>query len=68
MKRTIVILANLLGFTGAAFMMAAGAGETNIITFDDPSVSVIAFTVGPEHVYLTISEQESDIWVMDLDW
>ena len=24
--------------------------------------------VGPENLYLTIAEYESDIWVMDLEW
>jgi len=28
----------------------------------------LAFTVGPEHLYVTIAEYESDIWVMDLEW
>jgi hypothetical protein len=39
------------------------------VAFDDPSVAVQGYlTVGPEHLYLTIAEYESDIWVMDLEW
>jgi Tol biopolymer transport system component len=56
------------GAQGVWWIPTSGGTETKIITFDDPLLSVVGFAVGREHVYLTISEQESDIWVMDLDW
>jgi len=46
-----------------------GGEATQLVAFDDPSVSVFtAFTVGADHFYLSISEYESDIYVMDLEW
>jgi TolB protein len=57
------------GSRGVWWLPATGGDATKVIAFDDPTVTVIeATTVGPEHLYLTISEYESDIWVMDLDW
>ncbi len=46
-----------------------GGEATQLVAFDDPSRSVFtALTVGPDHFYLTISEYESDIYVMDLEY
>jgi len=46
-----------------------GGEATQLVAFDDPSLSVFpALTVGPDHFYLTISEYESDIYVMDLEY
>jgi Tol biopolymer transport system component len=47
-----------------------GGEATQLVAFDDPSLSVLDFalTVGPDRFYLTISEYESDIYVMDLEW
>ena len=47
-----------------------GGEATQLVAFDDPSLSVLpfAFTVSADHFYLTISEYESDIYVMDLEW
>ena len=42
---------------------------TQRVAFDDPSLSVYnRLTVGPDRFYLSISEYESDIYVMDLEW
>jgi len=48
----------------------SGGGEpVKVVAFDDPSTDVPGqFSVGPERIYLTIAEYESDIWVMDLEW
>jgi Tol biopolymer transport system component len=47
-----------------------GGEATQLVAFDDPSLSVYGFalTVGPDRFYLSISEYESDIYVMDLEW
>ncbi len=46
-----------------------GGEATQLVAFDDPSLSVFnTLTVGPDHFYLTISEYESDIYVMDLEY
>ncbi len=46
-----------------------GGDATQLVAFDDPSLSVYpALTVGADHIYLTISEYESDIYVMDLEY
>jgi len=48
---------------------ANGGDATKVVAFDDPSRTVFeGLTVGPEDLYFTISEYESDIWVMDLEW
>ena len=60
---------------GGIWSMPVTGGEpTRLVAFDDPSLSVrpgVGFpllTVGPDHFYLTISEYESDIYVMDLEY
>ena len=46
-----------------------GGEATQLVAFDDPSLSVYhRLTVGPDRFYITISEYESDIYVMDLEW
>jgi Tol biopolymer transport system component len=57
------------GSQGIWWIPANGGEATKVVAFDDPSVAVQGYlTVGPEHLYLTIAEYESDIWVMDLEW
>ena len=55
---------------GVWSLPVTGGEATQLVAFDDPSLSVLpfAFTVSADHFYLTISEYESDIYVMDLDW
>jgi Tol biopolymer transport system component len=58
------------GSEGIWWIPAAGGDATKVVAFDYPSWTVFGFllTVGPENLYLTINEYESDIWVMDLEW
>ncbi len=46
-----------------------GGEATQPVAFDDPSRGVLgSLTVGPDHFYFTISEYESDIYLMDLEY
>ena len=57
------------GSRGVWWVPATGGDATKVVAFDDPSLTVFeAITVGSENLYLTISEYESDIYVMDLEW
>ncbi len=57
------------GSLGVWWIPANGGDATKVVAFDDPSLTVApTLTVGPENLYLTLSEYESDIWVMDLEW
>ncbi|MEK7668299.1 MAG: hypothetical protein AAB409_06595 [Gemmatimonadota bacterium] len=40
-----------------------------VAAFDDPAlVSFNAISVGPDELYLTVAQYESDIWVANLRW
>ncbi|MEE9474011.1 MAG: protein kinase, partial [Acidimicrobiia bacterium] len=57
------------GLAGLWWIPANGGYATMVVAFDDPSMTVFGIgAVGPEDLYLTIAEYESDIWVMDLEW
>jgi serine/threonine-protein kinase len=57
------------GSRGVWWIPTEGGDPTKVVAFDDPSLTVPGFfSVGPENIYLTIAEYESDIWVMDLEW
>jgi serine/threonine-protein kinase len=57
------------GSEGVWWIPAKGGDATKVVAFDDPSLTMTGtLTVGPENLYLTIAEHESDIWVMDLEW
>jgi Tol biopolymer transport system component len=61
------------GRKGIWSMPVTGGGPTRLVAFDNPSLvsPVFAFpslTVGPDHFYVTFSEYESDIYVMDLEY
>ncbi len=57
------------GSEGVWWIPDNGGDATKVVAFDDPSLTVFRnLTVGPENLYLTIAEYESDIWVMDLEW
>jgi Tol biopolymer transport system component len=50
---------------------ADGGEPAKVVAFDDPArqeAGMCFFSVGPDRIYLTIAESQSDIWVMDLDW
>ncbi len=53
-------------------MPATGGEPKRLVAFDDSSpggqMGGHSLTVGPDHFYLTISEYESDIYVMDLEY
>lgn len=57
------------GSLGVWWIPANGGNATKVVALDDPSLTVAPIlTVGPENLYLTLSEYESDIWVMDLEY
>jgi serine/threonine protein kinase/Tol biopolymer transport system component len=40
-----------------------------VVAFDDPSVQFLGgLSVGPDRIYLSVGESESDIWVATLRW
>ena len=40
-----------------------------VIASDDPALAIRGmFSVGPDRLYLTVSQYESDIWVANLHW
>jgi Tol biopolymer transport system component len=57
------------GSRGVWWIPTGGGSATKVVAFDDPSLTVLwGLSVGEEHLYLTIAEYESDIWVVDLEW
>jgi len=45
------------------------AGEPRlVVAFDDPALDPFLFSIGPDRLYLTVSQYESDIWVAKLKW
>jgi len=47
----------------------AGGPARLVVGFNDPSlVFAGTFSVGPDRLYLTVSQYESDIWVAKLSW
>jgi len=66
----IYVVANDADESRGLWSFPAGGGEpVKVVAFDDPSTYALGrFSVGPDRIYLTIAEYESDIWVMDLDW
>jgi Tol biopolymer transport system component len=57
------------GAEGVWSIPTTGGESTQLVAFDDPSLEQThGFTVGNDRFYLTLSEYESDIWVMDLEW
>ena len=58
------------GWEGIWWIPAGGGDPTRIVSFDDSAVIVFGsyLSVGPEHLYFTIDENESDIRVVDLEW
>ena len=53
---------------GLWWMPANGGDATNVVANHDPELMAWQFQVGSENIYFIISEWESDIWVMDLEW
>jgi len=44
-------------------------GEPNLmVAYDDAEIAALrSLSVGPDHLYITVGEHESDIWVMDVE-
>ncbi len=52
-----------------AIPVAAGGAPRLIVALGDPDLmSPSMISVGPDRLYLTVSQYESDIWVADLRW
>jgi len=65
------------GRRGIWAIPASGPGEPRlVVAFDDPALNPrpaagvwnTSIGVGPDRVYLSVAEYESDIWVADLRW
>jgi len=58
------------GRRGVWAIPLAGGPARLVIAFDDPALVNFAgiMSVGPDQLYLTIAEYESDIWVAKLRW
>jgi len=56
------------GSRGIWWIPASGGDATKVVTFDDPLLNLYGMAVGSGTLYFTLSEFESDIWVMDLEW
>jgi hypothetical protein len=42
-------------------------GEPSLVMESTELMPPFLFSVGPEHIYVTVAEPESDIWVMDVE-
>jgi hypothetical protein len=52
-------------------MPATGGPARLVIAFDDPAIVAaggVSISVGPDRLYLTVAQYESDIWVARLRW
>ena len=62
------------GSAGLCWMPPGGREATQIVSLDDPGKEIYnifsspPLTVGPDNLYVTISDYDSDIWVADLEW
>jgi hypothetical protein len=57
------------GRSGVWAIPVVGGTPRLVIAFDDPAlVPYATFSVGPDRLYLTVSQYESDIWVAKLHW
>jgi hypothetical protein len=58
------------GTQGIWFVPTRGGIPKLAIASDDPSLWIYlpGISVGPETLYVSVAEYESDIWVMDLEW
>jgi len=58
------------GRRGVWAIPVAGVGTPRLaVAFDDPALGTLnELSVGPDRLYLTVAEYESDIWVANLHW
>jgi hypothetical protein len=56
------------GREGVWAMPAAGGPAHLVIAFDDPALAAHGglISIGPDRLYLTVAEYQSDIWVANL--
>jgi hypothetical protein len=49
--------------------MPAQGGEPNLVIVNDDAETrgLVQLSVDPDHLYVTVEEHESDIWVMDVE-
>jgi hypothetical protein len=68
-SRIYIVGAREDGSRGLWWFPAGGGEPVEAVAFDDPATYAPGmFSVGPDRIYLTIAEYESDIYVMDLEW
>jgi len=56
------------GRRGIWAIPVAGGAPRLVVASDDPALVARFLSVGPDRLYLTVSEYESDIWVAKLRW
>jgi serine/threonine-protein kinase len=57
------------GRRGVWAVPASGGPARLVVAADDPAVALMgALSVGPDRLYVTVAEYESDIWVAKLRW
>jgi hypothetical protein len=56
------------GRRGIWAIPVAGGAARLVVVYDDPALTPYGWNIGPDRVYLTVSEYESDIWVAKLTW
>jgi len=58
------------GRRGVWAIPVGGGAPRLVVAFDDPALANPggALSVGPDRLYLTVAEYESDIWVAKLNW
>ena len=57
------------GRQGIWAIPVAGGAARLVVAYDDPAFPApIYFSVGPDRLYLTVSQYESNIWVAQLHW
>ena len=71
-RRTLYLgAAHRDGRRGIWAISVAGGRARQVIAFDDPALIAAfggAVSVGPDRLFLTVSQYESDIWVANLHW
>jgi len=68
--RTIYVWAEQRGRREGIWAIPVAGGTPRLVfAFDDPALDAYgSFSVGPDRLYLPVSQYESDIWVMNLHW
>ena len=63
---------HLDGRRGVWAIPATGGLARQVVAYDDPALAVAdhvyGLGVGPDRLYLTVAEYDSDIWVAKLRW